>query len=150
MYQHIDLYVNEYSVDPEAKDGAPWSCSSTEPGRWALFLRSSSRSFLTADTHAREVTGARCAARSRRGVAGLVRSRASRSHDVDSRSLSDLYRRAAASATARRFPLTPLAYRLIFVHALILMLGGHYTYAQVRSGSGCSAYSASRGIITIA
>ena len=36
--------------------------------------------------------------------------------------------------TARRFPLTPLAYRLIFVHALILMLGGHYTYAQVPLG----------------
>lgn len=37
-------------------------------------------------------------------------------------------------ATARRFPLTPLAYRLIFAHALILMLGGHYTYAQVPLG----------------
>ena len=37
-------------------------------------------------------------------------------------------------ATARRFPLTQLAYRLIFVHALILMLGGHYTYAQVPLG----------------
>jgi putative membrane protein len=37
-------------------------------------------------------------------------------------------------ATARRFPLTPLAYRLIFVHALILMLGGHYTYAEVPLG----------------
>ena len=37
--------------------------------------------------------------------------------------------------TARRFPLTPLAYRLIFVHALILMLGGHYTYAEVPAGS---------------
>ena len=37
-------------------------------------------------------------------------------------------------ATAKRFPLTPLAYRLIFVHALILMLGGHYTYAQVPLG----------------
>jgi len=36
--------------------------------------------------------------------------------------------------TSRRFPLTPLAYRLIFVHALILMLGGHYTYAQVPLG----------------
>jgi putative membrane protein len=36
--------------------------------------------------------------------------------------------------TARRFPLTPLAYRLIFVHALILMLGGHYTYAEVPAG----------------
>jgi putative membrane protein len=37
-------------------------------------------------------------------------------------------------ATARRFPLTPLAYRLIFVHALILMAGGHYTYAKVPLG----------------
>jgi putative membrane protein len=37
-------------------------------------------------------------------------------------------------ATARGFPLTPLAYRLIFVHAVILMLGGHYTYAEVPLG----------------
>ena len=37
-------------------------------------------------------------------------------------------------ATARRFPLTPLAYRLIFVHSLILMVGGHYTYAKVPLG----------------
>lgn len=37
-------------------------------------------------------------------------------------------------ATRRRFPLTPLAYRLIFLHACILMLGGHYTYAQVPLG----------------
>jgi putative membrane protein len=37
-------------------------------------------------------------------------------------------------ATARRFPLTPLAYRLLFVHALILMIGGHYTYAKVPLG----------------
>ena len=37
-------------------------------------------------------------------------------------------------ATARSFPLTPLAYCLIAVHALILMLGGHYTYAQVPLG----------------
>jgi putative membrane protein len=37
-------------------------------------------------------------------------------------------------ATYQRFPLTPLAYRLIFVHALILMLGGHYTYARVPLG----------------
>ena len=33
--------------------------------------------------------------------------------------------------TARRFPLTPLAYVLIAVHAVILMVGGHYTYAEV-------------------
>ena len=37
-------------------------------------------------------------------------------------------------ATWRRFPLTPLAYRLIFLHALILMVGGHYTYAEVPAG----------------
>ena len=37
-------------------------------------------------------------------------------------------------ATYRRFPLTPLAYRLIFVHALILMVGGHWTYAEVPLG----------------
>jgi putative membrane protein len=37
-------------------------------------------------------------------------------------------------ATARRFPLTPLAYRLVFLHALILMLGAHYTYAEVPAG----------------
>jgi putative membrane protein len=38
------------------------------------------------------------------------------------------------AATYRRFPLTPLAYTLIFVHACILMLGGHYTYARVPLG----------------
>lgn len=36
--------------------------------------------------------------------------------------------------TFKRFPLTPLLYRLIFVHACILMLGGHYTYAEVPLG----------------
>jgi putative membrane protein len=39
-----------------------------------------------------------------------------------------------AIATHRRFPLTPLVYRLLFVHGLILMLGGHYTYARVPAG----------------
>src|SRR6266508_230159 len=36
--------------------------------------------------------------------------------------------------TYRRFPFTPLVYTLIFVHASILMLGGHYTYARVPLG----------------
>ena len=36
--------------------------------------------------------------------------------------------------TARSFPLTPLAYVLIAVHALILMYGGHYTYALTPFG----------------
>ena len=30
--------------------------------------------------------------------------------------------------------MTPLAYRLIFLHALVLVLGGHYTYARVPLG----------------
>jgi putative membrane protein len=37
-------------------------------------------------------------------------------------------------ATFGRFRLTPLLYRLIFIHALILILGGHYTYAEVPLG----------------
>jgi putative membrane protein len=36
--------------------------------------------------------------------------------------------------TRTGFPLTRLLYWLIFVHALILMLGGHYTYARVPLG----------------
>ena len=38
------------------------------------------------------------------------------------------------AATRSRFPLTPLLYRLLFLHALILILGGHYTYARVPLG----------------
>jgi len=37
-------------------------------------------------------------------------------------------------ATLRRFPLTPLLYGLIFAHACVLMLGGHYSYARVPLG----------------
>lgn len=36
--------------------------------------------------------------------------------------------------TRKRFPLTPMLYVLILVHALILMVGGHYTYAEVPVG----------------
>lgn len=36
--------------------------------------------------------------------------------------------------THRRFPLTPLLYALVFAHACVLMLGGHYTYARVPLG----------------
>jgi len=35
------------------------------------------------------------------------------------------------TVTKRRFPLTPLAYGLVLIHSLILMIGGHYTYAEV-------------------
>ncbi len=37
-------------------------------------------------------------------------------------------------ATYRRFPLTPLVYRLLLLHAVILMVGGHWTYAEVPLG----------------
>jgi putative membrane protein len=36
--------------------------------------------------------------------------------------------------THRRYPLTPLLYALIFVHALVLILGGAHTYARVPLG----------------
>lgn len=36
--------------------------------------------------------------------------------------------------TYPRFPLTPLLYSLIFLHALILIVGGTYTYAHVPVG----------------
>jgi putative membrane protein len=38
------------------------------------------------------------------------------------------------AATRQRFPLTPLAYWLILFHAIVLMVGGHYTYAEVPAG----------------
>jgi putative membrane protein len=37
-------------------------------------------------------------------------------------------------ATYRRFPLTTLLYVFIFLHALVLMIGGVYTYARVPLG----------------
>ena len=36
--------------------------------------------------------------------------------------------------TRERFPLTTLAYWLILAHSIILMVGGHYTYAEVPVG----------------
>lgn len=36
--------------------------------------------------------------------------------------------------TRARFPLTGLLYRLLFLHGLILVVGGHYTYAEVPAG----------------
>lgn len=36
--------------------------------------------------------------------------------------------------TRQSFPLTPLLYVLILIHGLILILGGHYTYAEVPLG----------------
>jgi putative membrane protein len=37
-------------------------------------------------------------------------------------------------ATRKRFPLTTLLYTLLCIHAIILMVGGHYTYAEVPFG----------------
>lgn len=37
-------------------------------------------------------------------------------------------------AARGRFPLTPLLLALIFLHALVLIVGGHYTYARVPAG----------------
>jgi putative membrane protein len=37
-------------------------------------------------------------------------------------------------ATARRFPLTTLTYTLLALHAIVLMVGGHYSYARVPLG----------------
>src|SRR3954452_20097310 len=38
---------------------------------------------------------------------------------------------ALIAATHRRFPLTPLLLTLLTLHAIVLMVGGHYTYAEV-------------------
>lgn len=40
----------------------------------------------------------------------------------------------ALVATYARFPFTPISCRLVFVFGLILMVGGHYTYAEVPVG----------------
>ena len=37
-------------------------------------------------------------------------------------------------ATRKRFPLTPLLIVLLFLHGVILVVGGHYTYALVPLG----------------
>jgi putative membrane protein len=43
--------------------------------------------------------------------------------------------------TRQRFPLTSLAYWLILLHSVILMVGGHYTYAEVPLGDWLSEWS---------
>ena len=42
----------------------------------------------------------------------------------------------ALVATFSRFRLSPLLYRLLFLHAVILMVGGHYSYARGPRGLG--------------
>lgn len=41
---------------------------------------------------------------------------------------------AVLAPTARRFPLSPLLYGLLALHAVVLMVGGHWTYAEVPAG----------------
>lgn len=41
---------------------------------------------------------------------------------------------ALLGATYRRYPMSRLVYRLVFLHSVILMLGGHYSYARVPLG----------------
>lgn len=43
--------------------------------------------------------------------------------------------------TLPRFPLTPLAYGLILIHCIILMIGGHYTYADVPYFNGLGEWA---------
>src|SRR5258708_39170330 len=43
---------------------------------------------------------------------------------------------ALVIATRNRFPLTPLLLTLLTIHAIILMIGGHYTYAEGPLGFG--------------
>ncbi|BDM64974.1 membrane protein [Shewanella sp. NFH-SH190041] len=38
---------------------------------------------------------------------------------------------ALLALTVKRFPLTPMLYTLILLHCIVLMVGGHYTYAEV-------------------
>jgi putative membrane protein len=45
---------------------------------------------------------------------------------------------AVLAATRYRFRFTPLVYTLILIHCMILMVGGHYTYARVPVGDWVS------------
>jgi hypothetical protein len=45
---------------------------------------------------------------------------------------------AVLTATRYRFRFTPLVYTLILIHSIILMVGGHYTYARVPAGDWIS------------
>ena len=46
------------------------------------------------------------------------------------------------AATYRRFQFTGLVYFLVFLHAIVLMIGGHYTYAEVPFGNWIRDYFA--------
>lgn len=48
---------------------------------------------------------------------------------------------AVLALTRRSFPLTPLAYALVLLHCVVLMVGGHYTYAEVPLGQWVMEWS---------
>ena len=48
---------------------------------------------------------------------------------------------AIMAISQSRLPLTPLLYQLILVHSIILMIGGHYTYAEVPAFDTCLLYT---------
>lgn len=48
---------------------------------------------------------------------------------------------AVLLASRKRFPLTPLLYILVLIHSIILMIGGHYTYAEVPIGDWWREFS---------
>ena len=48
---------------------------------------------------------------------------------------------AVLAATRARFPLTPLLYVLVLAHSIILIVGGHYTYAEVPLGDWVRAWT---------
>ncbi|HEX5787924.1 MAG TPA: DUF2238 domain-containing protein [Woeseiaceae bacterium] len=69
--------------------------------------------------------------------AGVLSWSAIRPHDYPTWALEVLPAVIAAvllALTRRRFPLTPLLYALILAHCVILIVGGHYTYAEVPLG----------------
>ena len=49
-----------------------------------------------------------------------------------------------------RFKFTDLVYVLVLIHAIILMIGGHYTYAEMPSSTGCGTSFISPVITTTA
>ncbi len=48
---------------------------------------------------------------------------------------------AVLAATYKSHPLTPLLYSLVLIHILILMVGGHYTYAEVPAFDSLSEWA---------
>jgi putative membrane protein len=47
---------------------------------------------------------------------------------------ADSHRHSILLAPRRSFPLTPLLYRLLALHAIILMIDGHRSYAEAPAG----------------